>query len=170
MRKNNTFYNFEFCLFSWEYKDIFDLIITNYLRNILNNIDSDILVISSNKKQFNLFCKEVNYLINELSIDDIYENQKRNGLVKRYLERNEFQINDLEYLKVNMLKKFTNVDNNKKYYDIVILDESSAKQDLKKLVLSKAKSDKDIDNLLEQHFIYIVNYQREFNKIYDYFD
>ncbi len=69
-----------------------------------------------------------------------------------------------------MLKKFTNFDNSKKYYDIVILEESFTKQDLKKLVLSKTKSDKDIGNLLEQYFIYIVNYQREFNKIYDYFD
>ena len=32
------------------------------------------------------------------------------------------------------------------------------------------KSEKDIANLLEQHFIYIVNYQREFKKIYDYFE
>lgn len=170
MKKNNTFYNFEFCLFSWEYKDIFDLIIANYLREILNNIDSDILFISSNKKQFDLFCKEAKHLLNELTIDDVYENQKRNGLVKRYLESHQFQIKDLEYLKVNTLKKFINVDNNKKYYDIVILDESFNKQDLKKLVLAKTKSDKGIDNLLEQHFIYIVNYKREFKNIYDYFD
>ncbi len=170
MRKNNTFYNFEFCLFNWEYKNIFDLIIANYLRKILNNIDSDILVISSNKKQFDLFCKEVKHLLNELTINDVYENQTRNGLVKRYLESHSFQINDLEYIKNITLKKFTNVDNNEKYYDIVILDESFTKQDLKKLVLSKMKSEKDIANLLEQHFIYIVNYQREFKKIYDYFE
>ena len=165
MRKNNTFYNFEFCLFNWEYKNIFDLIIANYLLKILNNI-----VISSNKKQFDLFCKEVKHLLNELTINDVYENQTRNGLVKRYLESHSFQINDLEYIKNITLKKFTNVDNNEKYYDIVILDESFTKQDLKKLVLSKMKSEKDIANLLEQHFIYIVNYQREFKKIYDYFE
>ena len=170
MKKNDKYYNFEFCLFSYHSKDIFDLIIENYLREIVININSNILVISSSKKQFSLFYKKVNKLLNELTIDNVYENQKRNGLVKRYLESHQLQINDLEYLKVNMLKKFTNVDNSKKYYDIVILDESFTKQDLKKLVLSKTKSDKDIGNLLEQHFIYIVNYQREFNKIYDYFD
>lgn len=170
MRKNNTFYNFEFCFFSWEYNDIFDLIIANYLRKILSNIDSDIFVISSNKKQFDLFCKEVKQLLNELTIDDVYESKKRNGLVKRYLENHKFQYNDLEYLKVNILKKFTNDDYNKKYYDIVILDESFNKQDLKKLVLSKTKSDKDVGNLLEQHFIYIANYKKEFKKIYDYFE
>lgn len=170
MKKNNKYYNFEFCLFSYHPKDIFDLIIENYLREIVTNINSDILVISSNKKQFNLFYKKVSNLLNILTIEDVYENQKRNGLVKRYLENHQFQINDLDYMKKTILNKISNVDNNKKYFDIVILDESITKLDLKKLVLAKTQSDKDIGNLLEQHFIYILNYQREFKKIYDYFE
>ncbi len=170
MKKNNVYYNFEFCLFSWEDVDIFDLIIANYLREILVNINSDIFVISKNMIQFNSFYKRIEHFLTQLTIEEVYEFKKSNGLVKKYLENHDFKLKDLEYLQNNILKKLHNVDNDKKYYDIVILDESFTKQNLKKLVLEKTRNDKDVSILLNQCFIYIVNYQKEFKKIYDYFD
>lgn len=161
--------NFEFIEFNVNLFDIYNCIVNNYLRNKLLNIDSDILVFS-NKRQFHIFYEKVKAVLEqleELGLKFMNSNPTSNGYVKRYLENNTFNSQDMDYILKYTLKKLTRNKRNKSYYDIVILKEYMSKRAMKKLVVKYSLCNKLVSNNLEYLFIYCIYLRSKFFELYN---
>lgn len=168
-QKNN--YNFELLEINYDFYSLYDLIITNYLRQKTLFICSDILIIS-NKKEFTIFYENIKSMLDYLKkfgLTYMNNNSTKNGQVKKYLEHQSFIQTDIDYILENTLHKITRKPLSTDFYDILILNDNLNKCKLKRVIKKYTKSSKKNTTILEQHFIYCTYIKRKFLDLYDKF-
>ncbi len=164
-------YNFELIELNYNFYNLYDLVISNFLRQKTLFIYSDILIIS-NKKEFTIFYENIRLMLKYLKkfgLSFMNNNSTQNGLVKKYLEHDIFNKDDINYILQNTLNKVTRKPMRKDFYDILILDEDLNKSKLKRVIKKYTKSTKQNTMILEQHYIYCTHLKRKFLSLYNKF-
>lgn len=170
MHKKKKYYHFELRELNYNLPDIYNLIIDNYLRNVILGIDSDILVISS-KKEFHIFRSKVMLILEyfeNLGPKIMNDNISNNSGLRKYLEHNTFNQKDIDSIFNNTLNKITRKRQKKDYYDILVLKEYVDVNKMKHIIREYAVSDKTNVKLLEHHFIYCFYLRRKLLKLSDF--